>query len=231
MGEAALAREFAKQPPREPLTSIGALWRDYLWRYVNANRQDPCLYWTIKAPDIKEAIRRAVDSRGENGKMFFHQSKVTQAARDELALELLSIERKGKFISSCRSFADLYKLVQETGDEVVGIGVVTVYDVTDRLSAYLGLEPEQLYFHAGVREGLKALGVDIPRARDWVERNELPEFFHDKDLGLLESFLCGYRSEIERVTKEKERNARRKRSKTRRVSRKDPARARRGQGR
>jgi hypothetical protein len=95
MGEAALAREFKKQPPREELTSIAALWRDYEWRYVKAGRQDPCVYWTQKAPNLKTAIRRAVDSRGENGKMFFHQSKVTQDARDEYARLLI----QGPYIS------------------------------------------------------------------------------------------------------------------------------------
>lgn len=211
MGEAALKREFERQPPQERLTSITALWRDYMRRYVNAKRQDPALYWTLKAPDIKEAIRRAVDSRGENGKMFFHQSKVTQEARDALAEYMLADQKAYHCYSECKSFQELYGLLEEARDNIVGIGTVTAYDVTDRLAAYLGLEAEHLYFHAGVREGLKALGVDIPRGRDYVGRKELPEFFWDKDLGLLESFLCGYRSEIERVMKlKRKKNKKRK---------------------
>jgi hypothetical protein len=38
----------------------------------------------------------------------------------------------------------------------------------------------------------------------------LPEFFHDKDLDLVESFLCGYRSEIERVMALKAKKAKKK---------------------
>lgn len=211
MGEAALKREFDKRPPREPLKSISALWRDYLWRYVKAQRQDPCVYYTAKAPNIKEAIRRACDSKGEDGKTFFHQGRVWPVNRAALAKYMLKDEKAYHCYSECKSFHELYQLLEEARDNVKGIGTVTAYDVADRIAAYLGLEPEYLYFHAGVKEGLRALGVEPPTGRDYVRRDELPEWFSDKDLGLMESFLCGYRSEIERVTKMKRRKQRRKR--------------------
>lgn len=203
MGEAALAREFKQRPPREPLTSITALWRDYMHRYVNAGRQDPALYWTMKAPNIQEAIRRACDSRGEDGKLFFHQGRVWQVNRDALAKYMLKDEKHYHSYSECKSFHEVYQLLEEAKDNVKGIGIVTAYDVTDRIASYLGLEPQYLYFHAGVREGLAALGVDVPSGREYVRRDELPEFFEEKNLGLVESFLCGYRSEVERVMKGK----------------------------
>jgi hypothetical protein len=202
MGEAALAREFKKAPPREPLNSITALWRDYMWRYVTGRRGDPAIPFTAAADTLRSAIERAVDSRGEDGKMFFHQGRVWQVNRDAYAAALL---RRNNYLAIRRAetFEELYEVCKRVGEATKGIGIVTIYDVAARLGAYAELDPEHLYFHAGVADGLRALGVDLAPGADRVPRRDLPEFFHDKDLDLVESFLCGYRSEIERVMKEK----------------------------
>lgn len=205
MGEAALKREFDKQPPREPLISIAALWRDYLWRYVNAGRSDPAVAYTAKSKDIFEAIQRACDSKGEDGKTFFHQGRVWPVNRQALAERMKTDEKHYHTLRESKSFVEMFQYVDMVCDEVKGIGEVTKYDVASRLAAYLDLEPTRLYFHAGVSVGLKALGIELPRGRKYLKRKELPEFFHDKNLDLLESFLCGYRSEIERVIKAKRR--------------------------
>lgn len=207
MGAAVLAREFARTPPREPLTSIPALWRDFNWRYVEHGRQDPVVAYTKKSKNIRNAILRACDSRGEDGKMFFHQSKVTQPARDAFAEELIIVRKE---IKKSDSFWWMFIIVKECADRTPGIGPVTRYDVSSRIGYYLGLEPEHLYIHAGVIPGAAALGIRLDRGTYCVDREDLPTFFHDKNLDHIESFLCGYRSEIERVVREKRRNKRRK---------------------
>lgn len=199
MGQATLQNEIRKNPPRERLNSIPALWRDYMWRYVEAERQDPCQYYTAEAPDLATAIRRACDSRGRDGKLFNHQSRVWQPNRDQFAQNLLTHKRRIKY---AKSFEELFKVVERAARKTDGIGPVTEYDVACRLGYYLDLEPNRLYVHAGVLLGLKALRVKVPRGRKWLTRRELPPFFRDKNLELLESFLCGYRSEIERVARE-----------------------------
>lgn len=210
MGEAALAREFKKDPPREPLTSITALWRDYMRRYVAGRRGDPSQPFTKKSKDIFQAIERACDSRGEDGKMFFHQGRVWQVNRDALAEKMIADAKAYHWYEESEfggSFDKLYEYVSMVGNETKGIGIVTIYDVCSRIAGYLELEPEHLYFHAGVTEGLRALGVEPPSGVDRIPRHQLPEFFHDKDLDLVESFLCGYRSEIERVMGDKRKRA------------------------
>lgn len=202
MGEKALAREFAKVPPREPLTSITALWKDYCWRYVTGRRGDPAIPYTAEANSLIQAIKRACDSRGKDGKLFFHQGRVWPVNRDAYAVALLA-RNNYLAISRAETFEALYEVCLRTGQTTKGIGIVTIYDVAARLGAFLDLEPEHLYFHAGVTEGLRAIGVDIPAGVDRVPRRDLPEFFHDKDLDLVESFLCGYRSMIERIVKER----------------------------
>lgn len=196
MGEASLRREFAARPPQGPMNTIKDLWRDYMRRYVNSGRGDPALPYTAAAPTLKQAIHRACMSRGEDGKLWFHQGRVWQVNLEAYEVNLLA---NWKRIRKMTDFDDLYKLCMQIAEVTHGIGIVTAYDVCDRLAAWLDLEPDYLYFHAGVTEGLRALGVEIPRGADKLSRDELPEFFRDKNLGIAESFLCGYRSEIERV--------------------------------
>lgn len=205
MGEAALAREFKKAPPLEPLTSITALWRDYMWRYVTGRRGDPAIPYTAKAKNLNEAIRRACDSKGEDGKTFFHQGRVWPVNRAAYYTNLSTSQRTRNRIGNSKSFGELYDEVKRVGEETKGIGIVTIYDVAARLAAYLELEPEHLYFHAGVTTGLKALGIEPEKGVDRIPRADLPKFFQDKDLDLVESFLCGYRSEVERVMELKRR--------------------------
>lgn len=199
MGEAALKREFERLPPREELTSIAALWRDYLWRYVEAGRQDPAVPYTEAARNLNEAIFRACDSRGKDGKMFFHQGRVWEINRHQFAANLQRPKPLFK-ISHAINFEDLFRIIDQVGIRTKGIGAVTIYDVTSRLAAYLGMEAEWLHFHAGVKEGLKALGVELPEDGK-IHREDLPRFWHDKNMDLAESFFCGYRSEIERVVR------------------------------
>lgn len=206
MGEAALAREFKKAPPREPLTSITALWKDYMWRYVTGRRGDPAIPFTAAAPNVRTAIIRAVDSKGEDGKTFFHQGRVWPVNRAAYTKTLLKKWNRDEISAICGfgDFEELYDFCKKIGEETNGIGIVTIYDVTARIAAWGNLEPEHLYFHAGVTDGLRAIGVEPPSGADRIPRDQLPEFFHDKDLDLVESFLCGYRSEIERVMQEKQ---------------------------
>jgi hypothetical protein len=215
MGEAALAREFKKAPPREPLTSITALWRDYMWRYVTGRRGDPAIPFTAASKNVETAIKRACDSKGEDGKTFFHQGRVWPVNRAAYAKALLKRKHEVSAICGFGTFDELYDLCKEIGEATKGIGIVTIYDVTARIAAWQEARapefcPEHLYFHAGVTVGLQALGVEIEPGTDRVERDKLPAFFHDKDLDLVESFLCGYRSEIKRVMKDKHKKNRKR---------------------
>lgn len=136
--------------------------------------------------------------------MFFHQSKVTQEARNEYAA-ILTSPGKGYYgaledaIAVREDFEAIYEVCAYAGGQVSGIGPVTIYDVTSRLAAWGRIEAEWLHFHAGVKEGLKALGVELPRGIKKIHRTDLPRFFWDKDMDTAESFFCGYRSEIERI--------------------------------
>jgi hypothetical protein len=197
MGETILQREFKARPPTNKLDSITALWKDYMERYINTGRGDPALPWTLKADTLEEAIHRACMSRGEDGTLWHHQGRVWQVNLDAYERNLL--DNYFELIEESEYFWELIGHCHKAADETHGIGPVTEYDVAMRIGGWLELEPEHLYFHAGVTEGLRALGVMIPRGTFCLDRERLPEFFWDKNLDIVESFLCGYRSEIQRV--------------------------------
>lgn len=198
MGKSILEREFAARPPTNKLDSISALWKDYMARYINNGRGDPAYAWTLKAETLDEAIHRACMSRGEDGTLWHHQGRVWQVNLEAYEVKLREpLYYSG--IEESEHFWELFIWCHKAANETHGIGPVTEYDVAIRLGNWLDLEPEHLYFHAGVTEGLKALGVKIPRGVYCLDRERLPEFFWDKNLDIVESFLCGYRSEIERV--------------------------------
>lgn len=209
MGEATLKREFAARPPDRPLNTITDLWRDYMKRYVLPGRGDPALPWTLKADTFIEALHRAVMSRGEDGKKWHHQGRVWDWNLVVYEVNLWKARDRVLECGESGAFWELYIVCKQAAAETNGIGIVTTYDVAARIGAWLGLEPEHLYVHAGVTEGARALGITWSRGTWCVDRERLPEFFQDKNLDIVESFLCGYRSEIERVVARKKRQAKR----------------------
>ena len=199
MGPKAIDRMLALEPPREPLDNLAAVWRDFRWRRLKRGHRDPCIAYTAKSPSLKVAIARACDSRGEDGKLFFHQGRVWQVNRDAFAKELQVWRSE---IKKSRNFDELWLWIDRVGSITHGIGSITIYDVTARLAAFLGLQADKVYIHGGVKDGLRSIGLDPskPRGRVAFDRDELPEPLCDiKNLDWVEDFLCGYRVLIERA--------------------------------
>ena len=183
--------EWRLRPPLEPMTSLGAFVRDFVQRFPR-ERRDMVWDYCRTAPGLGEAITRACDSRTPDGKMHNHQSRVTQAARDEFATIILTQTRKIRsiargFRSGVAKEVYLDKMEREDGsltydsrfDELhdlfddikpYGIGPVTVYDVATRVGAYLDIDPTSLYLHAGVRQGVQTLEWSMPsRVAPWSD--------------------------------------------------------------
>jgi hypothetical protein len=161
------------------------------------------------SPNLSFAILRATRSRGEDGKMHNHQSRVPESIREEFAANILLCAPRIRSIAKGRSlggasdrFDALHDLLDMSRPDK-GIGPVTLYDVATRIGAYLAVEPTSLYLHAGVKEGIVALMTAEdrtmlfePTARDRVAQDDLwaawPAF-----CGLppdeVEDLLCTYR--------------------------------------
>ena len=186
--------ELKRTPPREPLTSLEALVRDFKWRFPRERRDT---VWTVclRSGTLPTAIRAATDSIKADGKMHNHQVKVRKSARDELAAILIARRRE---VKRTENFHELWTLVQDS--RPWGIGPLTVYDVATRIGAYLGLHPQNLYLHTGARAGLRALceaaGLDAGLlAEEWLPPNVLPRPIRTMlTMDETEDFLCTYRT-------------------------------------
>lgn len=220
-------RDFKVRPPKEPLTTLAAFVRDFQWRFPR-DRRDMVVEYCREAPDFEEAVQRAVLSRNASGKMHNHQSRVKEWDRIQFGMRIrahhgeqhwreeIRARRSGsdglKVVASPRAFDLLHHRFDELKPK--GIGPVTVYDVATRVGAYLGVEPQSLYLHAGVRDGYRSLLVALNRGEPggpmtrtykeikadvsaaYIRREGWPAPLRALTADEAEDFCCTYRTEF-----------------------------------
>lgn len=147
------AKAFEKEPPKETLDNLDAIVRDFKWRYKDRNKTDQVVKFCAEAPDFATAVRRAVEARDADGKHHNHQSKVDITARRKFGSKIIALANRGALDLS--DFDRMHDKMDER--KPYGIGPVTVYDTAIRIAAFLGIEPNSVYLHAGVRQGYKAM--------------------------------------------------------------------------
>lgn len=188
-------REWRKEPPREPMTSLAALVRDFQWRFPR-ERRDMVLEFCRDAPTLAIAIERAVRSKDANGRHHNHQSKIAHWAYQPMIDSLL---RNRPLIKLCRTFDELHDEVSDAA--VTGWGPVGIYDISTRIGAFLKLEPTSVYMHAGVKQGWIELANACPTwfsqtTVAWKKRvphKSLPHELLVLTADEAEDFLCTYR--------------------------------------
>lgn len=192
-----IEREWELRPPVEPMTSIRALWRDFVWRRNDPTSpictgRDNIPEYCVEAPTVAEALVRAVRSIRPNGKMHNHQSKVSKSLPKFEYRLMRSVDALAR---ECENFNQLYWAINSMRTE--GIGPMTVYDVSVRFGAKLGLIPEKIYIHAGTKAGLQALGIETKD--DSVPMELLPYPLRHRVPDVVEDFLCTYRLAFEKL--------------------------------
>lgn len=190
--------ELRDRPAREPLTSLGAIVRDWQWRFP-VDRRDMVVEFCREAPALNVAVMRAVRSRNAEGKMHNHQSRVKEADRDlfgrRILLNLVGILADVRTSDPDDKFDKLHDWCEHLAPK--GIGPVTIYDVATRIGAHpsMDAEPSSLYLHAGCRLGWNALTQD--RARwakvERVKRAQLPVELQQIPADQVEDLCCTYR--------------------------------------
>lgn len=192
-----IERIFKNNPPQQRLDSLRAIVADWRWRFGERGflklRRDQVVEFCRTAMSLQDAIVRACASRDATGRMHNHQSRVKEVDRQKFARRI--VRTLVRDLPS--SFDDLYDRLTELAPS--GIGPVTVYDVSTRIAAFLRLEIESLYLHAGVRQGwcrlhgLKTTQINrVPREQWPLELRLLPA---DE----VEDLLCTYRQVLPRI--------------------------------
>lgn len=172
------------------LNSYAAVVRDYCDKFEQGADRDLRFYAIQR--DLARAVELAAFAKTAGGKRQPHQRRLPASTlgRAHAALDQCDF-------NVCHSFEELFQLVNAAVGGIHGIGALTVYDTARRIGAYLKLEPEKVYLHAGTRAGARAIGLGA--GRDTLEINELPVPFRSLSAGEIEDCLCIYKKELKQI--------------------------------
>jgi hypothetical protein len=140
---------------------------------------------------LKDAVRLAGLAQGPGGKRFSHRCRIPGRVLAE-AEQLLQIELR--MLRKAATFAQLHRIVRSMIGDVRGIGALMVYDTSLRIAVHLGLEPSQVFLHAGTRVGARALGLDA--SAESLSVAELPRALRRISAGEVEDILCIYKHSL-----------------------------------
>jgi hypothetical protein len=138
---------------------------------------------------LEKCIELSALSRTERDKRHAHQRRIRRGLLEEVRSQLLKMS-----FESATNFDDHYNRIMKA-IRIKGIAEATVYDVSHRLAARLGLEPEYVYLHAGTRGAAR----DLDRRGDKLSISELPIEFRKLSPSEAEDCLCRYKDDIRRI--------------------------------
>jgi hypothetical protein len=140
---------------------------------------------------LSRAIHEAALARLPSGKRHPHQRRIPAdvllLARAEQALQ-----RSAQQLRRAKDFATLHGEVERQIGCFSGIGALAAYDMAHRIGAFLKLQPEHVYLHAGTRDGARVLGLRGKR----VDPSKLPREFQKLTPAEMEDCLCIYKDEL-----------------------------------
>ena len=147
--------------------------------------------------NLATAITNAIKSKGYSN----HQRLVNNNALESFANELLKREIE---ISKVEDFPALIEIVK-VGYTIWGIGELTVYDTSERIGLFLGIEPDAVYLHKGTMTGAKELfGTAFKSkviARDgfsMIAKDSFPQEFQKCSCAEIEDILCMYKKDFKK---------------------------------
>ena|ERR1700722_15383888 len=148
---------------------------------------------------LKEAIKKAAESRKKNGHPYEHQQKNWNFSPDAIRAAMAILPEAEPRFRKCADFDAIHNLVRELLEDARpdtdGLGRLYFYDVAFRIGACRGdaFLPKKVYLHAGTLEGARRVMPNVPlKAGDVLEMSELPEALQKLQPWSVEDFLCYY---------------------------------------
>ncbi len=178
------------------LTSLTDIIRDYVVNFQPEHEQE--MMWFRNQASFEEALNLAAQAQDDMGRRYSHQRRIKLQS---IANATRALADAHDDLRNCPSFHELWNLIGSCLDKVKGVRELYVYDCASRLGAYLGLQPQKVYLHAGTREGAKNLGLLSQKdARpQWLEPTELSPALRSLPPTDVENLLCIYKSELARL--------------------------------
>jgi hypothetical protein len=102
-------------------------------------------------------------------------------------------------IEACRDFESLRKTVALALQPIFRNGDLTVYDISQRIGHRLGMEPDLVYLHRGVREGARALLPTHAASQPTLRVSDFPPELRQLSAAQCEDLLCIYKADLRRI--------------------------------
>lgn len=145
---------------------------------------------------LEIVIKNAAEARTPKGK-HPHQYRLNNDMLSSVAKRLVN---KSNEVRRINNFEELLELI--TTSKVKGFGELAIYDTAFRIGLYLNKLPQQVYLHAGTREGAKYLAN--VRRKEKIEMMDLPEALGFLEPWQAEDFLCLYKKQIRLLVENKD---------------------------
>lgn len=147
----------------------------------------------IKSDTYEKCVYHAFYDK--NDKKYSHQRRIPKDKLDTYKGELLPLKKE---VKNYRDFDSIYELFKN--HKTNGIGELTIYDVSLRISQNYGIYPDKVYLHAGTKKGAINTGLVKPYGRkDKLTVDEISAKFKwlkGVEPYLIEDFLCIYKDNI-----------------------------------
>lgn len=183
-------------PIRQIVTDLDAIVRHYIRNFRPKSEGE--LRHFRNQPNLSESIRRAALAKDPDEKRFKHQRRIP-AKTLQVWAEVL--HKKASQIQQCETFDHLFEMAENESRKLWGIGELCVYDTALRIGTYLGLEPNEVFLHAGTRDAARALGLDgVRRAVPLVD---LPNALRQLKPREIEDCLCIYKDQLKTLMRKK----------------------------
>ncbi|MBB5637274.1 hypothetical protein HDE68_003187 [Pedobacter cryoconitis] len=174
---------------------------------------DKYLGFYKKLSDFTELIVHAVDGTFEvsnNGISHFikhnHQKRYTKdghqigVSPDALKKVRNNLLKKTDYLKEVNSFDEIFAIVSSAKE--IGFGQLAIYDTTVRIGAYLNIEPNKVFLHAGAQIGMRYLeqkGYVKPGISEslFVDIQHVPLELQEVRPIVIEHFLCSQKDKLE----------------------------------
>lgn len=174
------------RPTYVQFLSLSDVTEDYIHEHRRLAEEE--MNFFRHCSELASVIEYAALSKLPSGKRHPHQRRIPKLVLSEAERKLQTASAN---LTQCLSFEELHTYIRQEIGGIRGIGKLTLYDVTTRIGAYLNLEPERVYLHAGTAQGAKALGLN--HRVESLHPAALPQAFNQLIPREIEDCLCIYK--------------------------------------
>jgi hypothetical protein len=170
-------------------STLATLVRSYRMRNYPSALAEKEFYRSCRS--LSDALHHAGLAIDGRSKRYRHQCRIPGALlrRSEAMLQASAMR-----IQSFHTFDQLHQFLADMLLPICGLGELYVYDTALRVGAFLNLQPEMVYLHAGTRAGAHALGLNA-RA-EYLRLTDFPKPIQLLAPDEIEDFLCIYKSSL-----------------------------------